>query len=167
MSAAARLSAMDAEEACAALTRCCGASRWVDAMLQRRPFADEAAMMAAADATWAAMDEADHLEAFTHHPEIGSDLDALRARFAATAGWSSSEQASVTAASEHTLIALRDGNAEYRARFGFIFIVCATGKSAEAMLALLRARLPNARATEIANAAAEQGKITRLRLARL
>ena len=150
-----------------ALTRCCGATRWVDGMLARRPFGDDATLLAAADAVWATMEEADVLEAFSHHPEIGADVDALRAKFGATAAWSEREQAGAAGASEQTLLALRDGNVAYRERFGFIFIVCATGKTAGQMLSMLQARLPNERAAELAIAAGEQAKITRLRLLQL
>jgi 2-oxo-4-hydroxy-4-carboxy-5-ureidoimidazoline decarboxylase len=113
------------------------------------------------------MERADILEAFSHHPEIGGDLDALRARFPTTAAWSTSEQSAVTDADRETLEALRDGNAAYRERFGHLFIVCATGKSAQEMLALLRARLANDPEAELRVAAAEQARITRLRLEKL
>lgn len=167
MSAASALDAMTAEEAHAALTRCCGAARWVDAMLGRRPFGSDAALMRSADAVWASMEEADILEAFAHHPRIGADLAQLRERFGSTAAWASSEQAGAQAASEETLQALRDGNLAYEARFGFIFIVCATGKRADEMLALLQARMDNEREAELRVAAGEQAKITKLRLAKL
>ncbi len=161
------LDAMPEAEARRALTRCCGASRWVTAMLGRRPFGDDAALLAAADALWDQMDEPDVLEAFTHHPEIGSNLDALRDKFGSTAAWSSSEQGAVASATEEVLVALRDDNVVYRERFGFIFIVCATGKTAAEMLDLLRGRLDNPRDVELSIAAAEQGKITKIRLAKL
>lgn len=167
MSAAERLDALDEGDARAALTTACGASAWVTGMLKRRPFRSDAALMASAAETWRAMGEADIVEAFAHHPEIGASLDALRDKFASTAQWASSEQASVAAASEQTLLALRDGNVAYRERFGFIFIVCATGKSAAEMLSLLQARLGNEPDRELSIAAAEQGKITALRLAKL
>ncbi len=163
MSAAA-LDAMGAAEASAALTRCCGASRWVEGMLGRRPFGTDDALHRAADEVWATMERSDILEAFDHHPRIGADLGALREKFASTADWSGGEQASVAEASEATLQALRDGNVAYEARFGHIFIVCATGKSAAEMLALLEARLPNEPAEELRIAAAEQAKITHLRI---
>lgn len=163
MSAAA-LDAMGEAEAASALTRCCGASRWVEQMLARRPFGSDEALHRAADEVWAAMERADILEAFDHHPRIGVDLDALRAKFASTAEWSGGEQASVAEASEATLQQLREGNVAYEARFGHIFIVCATGKSAAEMLALLEARLSNEPADELRIAAAEQAKITHLRL---
>jgi len=158
------LDAMSATAAADALTRCCGASRWVEGMLARRPFGSSEALHRAADEVWATMERADILEAFDHHPRIGADLGALREKFASTASWSGGEQASVAEASEATLQALRDGNVAYEARFGHIFIVCATGKSAAEMLALLEARLPNEPDAELRIAAAEQAKITHLRL---
>lgn len=167
MSAAAILDGQPEAETRDALTRCCGASRWVEGMLRRRPFGDDATMMAAADAVWATMEEADVLEAFSHHPEIGADVEALRAKFGSTSAWAEGEQSGAAGASEDTLLALRDGNVAYRERHGFIFIVCATGKSADEMLGLLRARLNNERAAELAIAAGEQAKITRLRLEKL
>ncbi|HEY8432467.1 MAG TPA: 2-oxo-4-hydroxy-4-carboxy-5-ureidoimidazoline decarboxylase [Sandaracinaceae bacterium] len=165
--AARKLDAMDREAAREALTRCCGARRWVEGMLERRPFGTDEALMAAADEVWARMERDDVLEAFTHHPRIGASLDELRARFASTSAWSAGEQSGALGASEETLRALRDGNAAYEARFGHIFIVCATGKSAEEMLAILNARMSNGPDEELRVAAAEQAKITKLRLAKL
>jgi 2-oxo-4-hydroxy-4-carboxy-5-ureidoimidazoline decarboxylase len=167
VSAAAELDAMALAAARESLRRCCGSTAWVDGMIARRPFRDDATLHAAADSVWAEMGREDILEAFSHHPRIGSDLAALREKFAATASWSAGEQASVTTADEATLVALRDGNVAYEARFGWIFIVCATGKSAAQMLELLRARLPNAPAPELRIAAGEQAKITHLRLDKL
>jgi len=150
----------------ALLARCCGARRWVDGMLARRPFASRAALFDAADEVWAGLGEDDYLEAFAHHPRIGEDLAALRARFPDSAGWASAEQAGAQGADEATLRALRDANRAYFDRFGFIFIVCASGMSAHELLSALRARLANERPRELAIAAGEQAKITRLRLER-
>jgi 2-oxo-4-hydroxy-4-carboxy-5-ureidoimidazoline decarboxylase len=161
------LDALAEETARGALTRCCGARRRVDRMLARRPFGDDEAVLRAADEVWATMERADILEAFAHHPRIGANLDELRKRFETTSSWSSNEQAGVQAASEATLEALRAGNLAYEARFGHIFIVCATGKSASEMLALLEARMPNDPEHELRVAAAEQAKITRIRLTKL
>lgn len=158
------LNALDAAAAEATLRRCCGATRWVSAMQRARPFASTPALFAAAEEHWQALESADYLEAFLHHPQIGEDLGALRQRFAPTLSLSTEEQAGVTAADERTLLALRDANGAYRARFGYIFIVCASGKSAAQLLAALTERLPNDPALELAIAAAEQAKITRLRL---
>ena len=167
MSAAALLDAADESTARDALTRCCGAARWVAGMLLRRPFGDDETLLAAADAVWAEMGSDDVLEALRHHPEIGADVEQLRAKFRTTAGWSQGEQSGVAEASEAVLLALRDGNVAYKAKFGHIFVVCATGKTAAEMLDLLNARLPNPPEHELSIAAAEQGKITKLRLAKL
>lgn len=158
---------LDDAAAAATLLRCCGSSTWVRGMLARRPFADDEAVLAAADAAWAGIAPDDVREALSHHPALGEDLAVLRERFATTAGWSSNEQAGVAAADEATLVALRDGNRHYRERFGFTFVMCATGKSAAEMLAALRGRIDNAPDRELAIAAVEQAAITRLRLRKL
>lgn len=150
-----------------ALLRCCGSARWADRMLAERPYASTAAMLEAADRNWSELGGDDYLEAFSHHPQIGADLAELERKFASTSTWAASEQAGAATADRATLEALRDGNRAYLERFGYIFIVCATGKSAAEMLALLRARLPNDPAEELPLAAAEQAKITKLRLEKL
>ena len=160
------LNAMSPADARAALLRCCGSRRWADAMLARRPFASMADLLAAADAVWAGLDRADWLEAFAAHPRIG-DLDGLRKKFAATADWSAGEQAGVAGAGEEVLRALAEGNRRYEERFGHIFIVCASGKTAGELLEQLEARLSHEPDRELAIAAAEQAKITRLRLERI
>lgn len=161
------LNAMSTPEAKQALERCCGSSRWVEGMLARRPFASLEALFRDAEAVWAALERADFLEAFSHHPQIGADPAELAKRFARTATWSSSEQARVHEATPLTIQELVTGNARYLERFGFIFIVCASGKSAEEMLGLLEARIDNEPERELSIAAAEQAKITRLRLEKL
>jgi 2-oxo-4-hydroxy-4-carboxy-5-ureidoimidazoline decarboxylase len=159
------IDAMNEHDARVALERCCGARRWVERMMKRRPFGDS--LIQAADEEWAQMERADILEAFQHHPRIGADLDALRKKFASTATWASGEQSGVASADEETLRALQQGNIDYEARYGFIFIVCATGKSAGEMLAILRSRLSNDAEAELRIAAGEQAKITRIRLEKL
>jgi allantoicase len=161
------LNALSIDEARAALLRCCGATRWVGWLLTQRPFASTDALFKAAAGVWTQMEKADMLEAFSHHPEIGSDIASLRQRFASTAAWSSAEQAGVAGADDATLEALREGNVRYREKFGYVFLVCATGKTAAEMLALLRVRLAHDPDTELRVAAAEQGKITRLRLEKI
>jgi allantoinase len=161
-----RLNALDESAARAELLRCCGSRRWADKMAGLRPFATSADVLDAADRDWGALDIADRLEAFAAHPEIG-DVEALRAKFATTAAWASGEQSGVAGASEATLRALAEGNRDYRARFGHIFIVCATGKTADEMLGLLRARLDNDPGAEREIASVEQAKITRIRLRKL
>jgi OHCU decarboxylase len=145
-------------EARQALLRCCGSRRWVELMMAERPWPSTEALQACADRVWATMDRADLLEAFAAHPRIGAG---------AASGWSGQEQAGVRDAGTDTSQALAAGNLEYFERHGFIFIVCATGQSAAELLAALRARLGNDTETELRLAAAEQAKITRLRLAKL
>jgi len=141
-----------------ALRRCCGSARWVEGMLARRPFADDAAVHAAAEELWWALAPADWLEAFAQHPRIGD----LRA-----AGWSRAEQAGVTGTEQDTLRRLADGNREYERRFGHVFLICATGLSATEMLGALDRRLRRDPGAELRTAAEEHAKITRLRLDKL
>ena len=151
------------DEARALLRRCCGSSRWVDAMLAGRPFGSLFALLDAASEIWNGLGETDWLEAFRHHPKIG-DRKTGDARFADTRTLSEREQSGVAGASDDIRRELDDANRAYEARFGYIFIVCATGLGAEEMLARLRERLVNDPAEEIRTAASEQEKITALRL---
>lgn len=166
MSALERLNHLLPSDARAELLRCCGSSRWVDGMVRARPFQDAEHLLKEADWLWSQTGPEDWHEAFKHHPRIG-DVSQLRARFASTATWSVQEQGGVSGAGEAVLQGLADGNREYEQRFGFIFLVCATGKSAEEMLGLLRARLNNPPDEELRIAAGEQAKITRIRLEKL
>ena len=149
-----------------ALRICCGSSAWVNNMVSAFPVADAETLMDEAKTKWNELTETDWREAFTHHPKIG-DVNSLKEKFASTSTWAEGEQGSVKEASQATLEALTAGNDEYEQKFGYIFIVCATGKSAAEMLALLQARLPNTPEEEIIIAMGEQGKITRLRLEKL
>ncbi|MDO7885444.1 2-oxo-4-hydroxy-4-carboxy-5-ureidoimidazoline decarboxylase [Hymenobacter cheonanensis] len=149
-----------------ALATCCGATAWVTTLNEQFPFSSPSALYEAADRTWYNLTEADWREAFTHHPKIG-DVHALKEKFASTATWAAGEQGAVRQASQDTLESLSAGNDAYERRFGYIFIVCATGKSADEMLALLQARLPHEPSREIQVAMGEQAKITRLRLQKL
>ncbi|MFD1871582.1 2-oxo-4-hydroxy-4-carboxy-5-ureidoimidazoline decarboxylase [Hymenobacter bucti] len=149
-----------------ALGTCCGAVAWVAALNDQFPFASPAALFEAAERIWDNLGEADWREAFKHHPKIG-DVNALKEKFASTATWAAGEQGAVRQAAPETLEALAAGNDTYAQKFGYIFIVCATGKSADEMLALLQARLPHEPAQEIHVARSEQAKITRLRLEKL
>ncbi len=155
----AALNALPTEDARLMLTRCCGSTRWVSGMLARLPWASTAALHTDADQVWGALGADDFLEAFTHHPRIGGKAD--------NDGWARQEQARVSDAAAATQAALREANDLYWSRFGYIFIVCATGKTAEEMLGLLQARLDNPPARELAIAAGEQARITHLRLDRL
>lgn len=158
-----KLDAASAADAGRMLAACCGSTRWVEGMLAHRPFGSRERLLEAARDVWFALGDADWREAFSHHPTIG-DREALRQRFPATAHLSEREQAGVAGAQEDVLDALAAGNEAYARTFGYIFIVCATGKSADEMLALLRQRLGNDPAGEIRIAAAEQAQITALRL---
>ncbi|MBM2841868.1 MAG: decarboxylase [Bacteroidetes bacterium] len=161
-----RLNLMDNEIARSELVRCCGSSRWVMGMIQRRPFSDAESLFASADEIWRDLSIDDWTEAFSHHPKIG-DINALRVKFASTRTWAEGEQAGASNASEQILLAFAAGNAAYEQKFGYIFIVCATGKTAEEMLTLLKQRLGNDPKAEIRVAAEEQRKITLLRLEKL
>ena len=148
------------------LEKCCGAKRWIEKMIPVFPVTDEEDLLNAADEKWAECTEEDWLEAFTHHPKIG-DVSSLKKKFANTAAWASGEQSGVQSATDAIIEELAKGNADYEEKFGFIFIVCATGKSAPEMLELLQARMHHKREYELHIAAAEQAKITQLRLKKL
>ena len=148
------------EEARAQLQVCCGSHRWIDRMMTRRPFASLAAARNAAREEWAALGPADWREAFEHHPKIGQSVASRGA-----SALSAQEQAGVTTATDSVKQALALGNRAYQERFGYIYIICATGKSAEEMVAILHTRLTNDPDAEIRVAAEEHAKICDLRLA--
>jgi len=135
--------------------RCCGSSKWAAEMVSRRPYASVSQLLEQADRVWNGVSVEDWLEAFRAHPRIGE---------ATPSKWSEEEQAGARWAATATLSDLATANRIYYERFGFIFIICATGRSADQMLAALRARLENDRETELKNAAEQQRLITRLRL---
>ncbi len=161
-----RLDTLLRHEAEAELLACCGAPAWAAAMAERRPFRTLASVLEAADAVWRELGRDGWLEAFRAHPRIG-EKKAEAPQSGRAQGWSENEQAGVSTAHAATLEALAAQNDAYHEKFGHIFIVCATGKSADEMLALLRARLGNDPATELHVAAEEQRKITRIRLEKL
>jgi len=154
------------EEKKALLHQCCGSAQWVNNMVGALPAEDLVDLLEIAEEQWYACQENDWREAFAHHPKIG-DLNSLKEKFASTAHWAEGEQAEVQQASEQTLQQLAAGNQAYEQRFGYIFIVCATGKSADEMLQLLNQRLYNNPEVEIQMAMEEQNKITRIRLEKL
>lgn len=159
------LNTLDKQKLREELFKCCGSSAWVEKMLKVFPMDDLVELLEDAEEKWFECTEEDWKAAFSQHPEIG-DIESLKTKFS-NPGWAEGEQAGVNEASQHTLEALAEGNRLYKARFGYIFIVCATGKSAEEMLGLLHARLPNAPEEEIKIAADEQNKITKMRLEKL
>jgi 2-oxo-4-hydroxy-4-carboxy-5-ureidoimidazoline decarboxylase len=148
------------------LTHCCGSSTWVREMMKHVPFQTKEELFHAADTIWHSTRATDWREAFLHHPKIG-DIESLQKNFAATAKWAEGEQGAVKQASQRIIEKLAEGNRLYEQKFGFIFIVCATGKSAKEMLALLQARLPNNMEEELKTAMLEQQKITQIRLNKL
>lgn len=166
MSALDHLNALHADQAERELLTCCGSREWARRMAAGRPFRDAEEVMDEADAVWWELGSADWLEAFRAHPRIG-ETKAEAGQTGREQAWSAGEQAGMDDAAAETQRALAEGNREYEARFGHIYIVCATGKSADEMLALLKARLANDPATEIRAAAEEQRKITRIRLEKL
>jgi OHCU decarboxylase len=145
-----------------AMLACCGARRWATAMVALRPIASIADLSAAADREWSRMEEADWMQAFACHPRIGDRKPAHAS--AKSAAWSAQEQSSTTSAADRVLAELAEGNAIYEHRFGFTYIVCATGKSADEMLAILKRRLNSSRAKELREAAEQQRQIMQIRL---
>ena len=154
--------AADEASAFNAMIACCGSRRWAAAMVALRPFESVTNLSLAADEVWSTMEEPDWLEAFACHPRIGGRKP--EHAVARSAEWSAQEQASTAQAAEQVLADLAAGNALYAERHGFTYIVCATGKSAEEMLAILNRRLAGGRATELREAAEQQRQITQIRL---
>ena len=154
------------KEAFSCLFSCCGSSKWVQRLIAKMPFKSLEELENTADEVWSETTETDWLEAFTHHPKIGY-IGSLEKKFAATASWASSEQAAVNQANREVLEFLAAENEAYWQKFGFIFIICATGKSAAEMLDLLNQRLPNNKEKELKIAAEEQHKITHIRIEKL
>ena len=152
------LNALPAPEAEAQFVECCASSAWARRMAAARPFVGFRHLAEEADRVWRSLSKEDWLEAFAAHPKIGS---------ATFSRWSREEQSGTRGASPETLANLADANRDYEDRFGYVFIVCASGRNAAEMLALAEKRLGNDRETEIAIAAEEQRKITRLRLEKL
>ncbi len=146
--------------------QCCAATSWYSNLAAQAPFDSVEILNNKADQVWADCSEPDFLEAFLGHPKIG-DVDSLAKKFQATKAWAGNEQELVNEASMNVIKDLAKGNTDYEDRFGFIFIVFATGKSAQQMLDLLLQRLPNKREDELLIAAAEQHKITKLRIQKL
>ena len=166
MNLAEHLNRLSKGECREALLGCCASGSWVERMTAARPFESDQAVIDMSEKIWSSLDRGDWLEAFAAHPRIG-DVDSLRAKFATTKAWASQEQSAVSSASEATLHELAAANDEYARRFGYIFIVCATGKSADEMLAILQSRLGNRPSAELSIAAAQQLRITKLRLQKL
>jgi len=155
--------ALPAAAAATEILSCCGSRAWASAMAAARPVFDESSLLAASDNVWRALSEQDWLEAFRSHPRIGESRTGA-SDGARSASWSASEQRSVTDSSDDLKHALANASRAYEQRFGRIFIVCATGKSAAEILEILRRRLQNDEATELQAAGEEQRQIIRIRL---
>ena len=161
-----QLNTLPSAAAEAEFLKCCGSTHWAQAMIRARPFAALDDVLTEAERIWWSLSEADWLEAFRAHPKIGEKKAAI-VQSAEAQKWSAQEQSGVAQASASTISELAERNREYEDRFGFIFIVCASGKSSEEMLAIINQRIGNNAETELRTAAAEQSKITRLRLEKL
>lgn len=161
---AAHLDSLNDAGARSALLRCCGSKAWVEGMMRRRPFRDDNILLQSADQVWNTLSANDWLEAFASHPRIGERPSPSHGSAAA---WASAEQSGTSTAAAETARALAQGNTRYESKFGHVFLVCATGKSADEMLEALNIRLNHDAETELRIAAGEQAKITRLRLHKL
>jgi 2-oxo-4-hydroxy-4-carboxy-5-ureidoimidazoline decarboxylase len=159
----ARWNGLPLEEAAREILPCCGSETWATRLASKRPIPEEAALLAVSDEIWRGLSEADWLEAFRSHPRIGESRVETTVAPQSSA-WSEQEQQKAASAEEAVKMALKWGNREYEQKFGHIFIVCATGKSASEILEILRRRLHNDDATELQQAAEEQRKIMHLRL---
>jgi OHCU decarboxylase len=160
----AEFNALPPADAESLLIDCCGSTRWAASVISRRPYATVEALHKAADSIWWKLERADWLEAFSHHPQIGDNpangSDSARL-------WAAGEQAGVRTASEDVKARLARANRAYFEKFGYIYIVCVTGKTAEGMLAILNQRLQNDLPSELSIAAEQQRLITRIRLEKL
>lgn len=160
------LNIINKKEAFDELFKCCGCTIWAQNLTDFRPYKNKEELLRLSDMVWSGCEMEEVLEAFLHHPKIG-DVKSLEQKFASTKEWASGEQAGVNIASTQTLEELSLLNQEYEKKFGYIFIVCATGKTANEMLTLLKARIQNDGETEFRIAMGEQNKITHIRLEKL
>ena len=148
------------------LEQCCGSSAWTNKMLDSLPVGNLSELLDLAEEKWHECNRKDWLEAFEHHPMIG-DINSLKKKYASTLTLATHEQSGVNSATEELLKELAETNKAYKNKFGYIFIVCASGKSAEQILQLITQRITNDTETEIKIAMEEQNKITKLRLEKL
>jgi OHCU decarboxylase len=161
-----RLNSLDPAQAEREFLKCCGSGEWAKRMIVERPFEDFDDLIAKADNVWWLLEPQDWLEAFQSHPKIGQKKAEQPVSSEAQA-WSDQEQSGTRNSTRETAEALTALNNVYEEKFGFIFIVCATGKTSEELLAILRQRLVNNPDEELHNAAAEQAQIIQLRLKKL
>ncbi len=160
-----RWNSLPAAEAACEILPCCGSQAWAEKLATQRPFTTPESLFAASDAIWLALPEADWQQAFDSHPRIGQRH--AQAATAQSLSWSSGEQSAAMASQDEAAkLALAEGNREYKAKFGRIFLVCASGKSSAEILAILRKRINNAPEQELREAVEQQRQITQLRLRR-
>ncbi len=160
------LNTIDRKGAFDELFKCCGCTIWAQNLIDFRPYKNIEELFRLSDMIWTSCEGEEVLEAFSHHPKIG-DLKSLEQKFASTKDWASGEQAGVNLATPKVIEELAAANAEYEQKFGYIFIICATDKTADEMLVMLKRRLLNDPDTEYRTAKAEQNKITLIRLDKL
>jgi OHCU decarboxylase len=162
----AQLNTLPRGECVRSLQQCCSSRWWAEELADRRPFADVAAVLAAADDVWNECGPDAWREAFAGHPRIGESKAASETS-ATQQKWSEGEQSVAARADAEIRAKLADAQQEYEARFGHIFLICATGRTAAEILAELHERMSNDPETELRVAAREQGRITKLRLEKL
>lgn len=156
----------DVEQIYQTFENCCCAPKWIEGMTNARPFAQPTDIFTASDECFLQLTEADYLIAFAGHPQIGN-LQTLQEKYANTSESASHEQSAMSNAQTSVLEKMHSLNIKYLEKFGFIFIVCASGKSAQQMLDLIKSRINNDQQTELAIASNEQAKITHIRLEKL
>ncbi len=159
----ARWNGLPQDEAAREILACCGSGTWATRMASKRPIQDEVSLLAVSDEIWRTLSGTDWQEAFRSHPRIG-ESSSEKPGPAQSSAWSEQEQQKAAAADEAVKMALKWGNREYEQKFGRIFIVCATGKSASEILEILGRRLHNDDATELQLAAEEQRQIMHIRI---
>ena len=161
-----KINCLDTDQATHLFMQCCTSTRWIEKMVDGRPYNNFSTLRKSADQAWDQMTEQDYLQAFEGHPKIGN-VSSLKAKYANTKELARGEQSGASQATEALILQLAESNQAYEDKYGFIFIVCATGKSAEEMLDLLYTRLKNDRHRELEIASEEQRKILHLRLEKL
>ena len=157
---------LDHSEIFDTLIKCCSSSAWANELVRSRPFEKMEDLLIRSEKVWFSLNKKDWLEAFAGHPQIG-DLKSLQDKYSNTKSWATGEQSGVASANNETLQELAQLNQQYVDDYGFIFIVCATGKSADEMLEILKSRLENNKEEELLIAGKEQLKITTIRLEKL
>ncbi|MEP7146827.1 MAG: 2-oxo-4-hydroxy-4-carboxy-5-ureidoimidazoline decarboxylase [bacterium] len=161
-----KLNELGKEDAAEIFSECCGTRLWINEMVDARPFNTNHHILESAEKIWKALDKKDWLEAFQHHPKIG-DINSLKEKYSSSGELAKKEQSGVNIASVEVLQEMAKLNNEYEKKFGYIFIICATGKTADEMLSIIKNRIANDPCSEIMIAMEEQNKITKLRLEKL